>query len=105
MIARAAPAHSLRPQRNGTFCSKMRQSGWAMKLAHLNSSSSTCKNSSGAQNSSGRQNLLEESRHSDLVLAIGALLRRILRFGERVLGAAVEIELPVHLGGPQLLDH
>src|ERR1700681_4034632 len=54
--------------------------------------------------SSRRQHFLEEPRHGDLVLAIGALLGRILRLGECVQRAAVDIELPVDLCGSQLLD-
>src|SRR5580704_14396306 len=45
------------------------------------------------------EHFLEEARHRDLVLAVGALFRRTVRIGEGVRGATVKLELPVDLGG------
>src|SRR5258708_28536241 len=50
------------------------------------------------------EDFLEEARHRDLVLAVGPLFRRTVRIGEAVRGAAVDLELPIDLGGAKLLD-
>src|SRR5262249_60452493 len=51
------------------------------------------------------EQLLERARGRGDRLCVGALLRLVLRAGEAVAGAAVDLELERHLGGAQLVDH
>jgi hypothetical protein len=52
-----------------------------------------------------RQEILEKARHRHLVFIIGAHLGGVLRVRKCVRGAAVEVDLEVHLGGAELRDH
>src|ERR1700730_2247079 len=52
-----------------------------------------------------RQEVFEKARHGHLVLFIGAHFRGVLRLGERMRRAAVQVDLEIHLGGAELRNH
>jgi len=51
-----------------------------------------------------RKDIVEEACHRHLVFLIGAHFRRVLRMRKAVRGAAIEVDLEVHLGGTELRD-
>src|SRR5260370_40819116 len=78
--------------------------GWWGQARSLPTPKPAPQTSTGNQRSV-RQEVLEKARHRHLVFIIGAHFRGVLRLRKPMRGAAVEVDLEVHLGGAQLRDH